>query len=145
MNPEVGHGTTQVYASVQSGGGEVNSGSWSDGGAYLGPDSAGPAGGWRGAGCRSNRVGRHQVLPDGRTPRRSPLGAATRLSLPRRSEAARPGPSRPGSACEPRDPVDYVRTVASPTGRGYRLVPEGAGGPELSAVRRLCGDGVSSP
>ena len=38
--------------------------------------------------------------------------------------------------------ADHVRTAASPTGSGCRLVPEGAGGPELSAVRSLCGGGA---
>ena len=31
MNREVGHGATQVYARVEAGGGEADSGTWGDG------------------------------------------------------------------------------------------------------------------
>ena len=45
---------------------------------------------------------------------------------------------------EPRGLPDHVRTAPTPASGRCGLVPEGAGGPDLSAVRGLCGSSAGS-
>ena len=117
----------------------------SDGGADPGPDSAGTAGGRRGAGRRSDRVGRHTVLPDGRARRGVVRWGQQRGSVYLADQKLPvPVPRVRDRVANREISLTTYERLQRPAGGGCGLVQEGAGGPDLSAVRRLCGGGAGS-